>query len=151
MRFPDMPFMKRTFDLARNKGLPVKLIPYISNSQNSLLFFNNVGIKSQDSDSTGGDPFNVSGHVDPSLTSPAAVSRKVADVIRPLRNLFTADSSGNQPDITAAMAQLFKKTDTFSMRSYMFQGGMKGRDINWCQTLDGGYTGGYDRALTESK
>jgi len=151
MRFPDTPFMKRTFDLARNRGLPVKLIPYIRETSNSFLFFNNERIMNQDSDLTEDDPFDVSGYVDPSLASPAAVSQKVADVIKPFRDLFVVpDSSGNTPDIATAMAQLFNETDMFSMRSYMFQGGMRAEDISWCETLDKS-TGWYDRALTESK
>ena len=151
MRFPDTPFMKRTFDLARNRGLPVTLIPYVKETPASFLFFNNVGIRNEESSLEEDDPFNVSGHVDPSLASPAAAAQKVAEVIQPFRNLFMPDSSGNQPDIATAMAQLFEETNTFSMRSYMFQlGDMKGQDISWCETLDKS-TGWYDRALTESK
>ena len=150
MRFPDTPFMKRTFDLARNRGLPVTLIPYIRETPNSFWFFNNVGIKNQVSDLTEDDPFDVSGYVDPSLASPAAVSQKLAEVIEPFRNLFVPDSSGNQPDIATAMAVLFNETDMFSMRSYMSQGGMRAEDISWCETLTTS-TGWYDRALTESK
>ena len=149
MRFPDTPFMKRTFDLARNRGLDVELIPYVIKAPNTFLFFNNARIYSQDTD-VAGDPFNVSGYVDPNLTSPAEVAAKVADVILPFRNLFTPDSSGNQPDIATAMTKLFDVSNTFSMRSYMFQATtLSAKDISWCETLDKS-TGWYDRALTES-
>ena len=147
MRFPDTPFMKRTFNLARDRNLPVTLIPYNLKSPESFSFVNNTRIQNK---SSGDDPFHVSTHVDPKLASPAAVSKKVAELIQPFRNLFTPDSCGNQPDMAAAMVELFKQTDAFSMRSYMRQGGMRARDISWCETLEDS-TGSYDRALTESK
>ena len=150
MRFPDTPFMKRTFDLARNHGLPVTLIPYIKETSNSFHFFNNVRTKNQVSDLTEADPFRVSGHVDPKLASRAAVQEKVTKMIEEFRNLFAPKPSGNQPDIAEAMAELFEKTNAFSMRNYMIKEGMTPRDINWCETIDKS-TGWYDRALTESK
>jgi len=52
-------------------------------------------------------------------------------------------------DIATAMDTLFSETNTFTMRSYMFQGGMNAKDIHWCETLDKS-TGWYDRALTET-
>ena len=153
MRFPDTPFMKRTFDLAGNRQLPVKLIPYIMQmvkpTPNTFLFFNNARINNQDSSITG-DPFNVSGYVnDETLTTPSEVSQKVATVIQPFRDFFRA-KDGSQPNISTGMQELFDATNTFSMRSYMFQVlGMNPKDISWCETLDKS-TGWYDRALTES-
>ena len=153
MRFPDSPFMKRTFDLARNRNLPVNLIPYIMQmykpSPNTFLFFNNARIHNQD-DSVTGDPFSVSGYVDdPELTTPSEVSKKVAAVIQPFRDMFR-DSPGHKADIAAGMEQLFAATNTFSTRSYMLNPvGMNPKDISWCETLDKS-TGWYDRALTES-
>ena len=155
MRFPDTPFMKRVFDLATNRNLPVRLIPYIMQMvkplPNTFLFYNNAGVKNQDSSVTS-DPFNVSSYVnDPGLTTPQGVSQKVAEVLQRFRNLFRAPTPGGQlPDISKAMAELFRLTDKFSMRSYMFDPvGMDSRQINWCETLDKS-TGWYDRALTES-
>ena len=149
MRFPDTPFMKRTFDLAQNRSLPVKFIQYNMQVPNTILFYNNRGITSQDAN-VSGDPFHVAGYVDPGLTSPGAVYQQIATVIQPFRKLFEPDSSGNLPKISDAMATLFEKTNRFSMRSYMFQTTtLTARDINWCETLDKS-TGWYDRALTES-
>lgn len=150
MRFPDSPFMKRTFDLARNRGLKVKLIPYImqmTNPPNTWLLFNNSRINNQSS--VTGDPFNVSSYVaDPNLRTPEGVANQVSEVIQPFRNYFR-HTEGQSTDIAAGMETLFKETDQFSMRSYMFQKGMESKAINWCETLDKS-TGWYDRALTES-
>ena len=153
MRFPDTPFMKRVFDLATNRKLPVKLIPYIMQmvepSPNTFLFYNNARINNQAPNVTG-DPFSVSGYVtDSSLTTPQGVSQKVAEVLQPFRDLFRAQSGEQPPDIASAMSDLFGLTNKFSMRSYMFGLGMNARDISWCETLDKS-TGWYDRALTES-
>jgi hypothetical protein len=151
MRFPDTPFMKRTFDLARNRGLNVKLIPYIMqmvDPPNTFLFFNNSRINNQQS--VTGDPFNVTSYVDePDLRTPQGVSKKVGEVIQPFRDMFRAPL-GQHADIATAMDRLFKETNTFSMRSYMFAGGINAKNISWCETLDKS-TGWYDRALTESE
>ena len=150
MRFPDTPFMARTFDLARNRNLPVKLtIPYIMQTSADIMFFNNVGVSNPDS--VTGDPFNVESYIqDPTLTTPSEVSHKVATVIQPFRDYFRPDSSGIRPSIASGMQKLFDATDTFSMRSYMFNQGITPQDVSWCETLDDS-TGAYDRALTESK
>ena len=153
MRFPRTPFMKRTFDLAEKRKLPVELIPYINQmvppSANTFSFFNNARINNQDSNVTG-DPFNVRTYVsDPNLRTPGGVSRQVATMIQPFRDLFRTSSSGVQPDIATSMEALFTATNKFSMRSYMFLRGMSAKSISWCETLDKS-TGAYDRALTES-
>ena len=140
MRFPNTPFMKRTYDLAKNRGLQVSLdVPYIMSSPNTIMYFNG---NTANEDSSG-DPFHVSDYVDQGLTSPSEVQARVAGVIQPFRNLFI------QTDIATAMSKLFSETNKYSMRSYMFLGGMNSQDINWCETLDKS-TGWYDRALTES-
>ena len=154
MRFPDTPFMKRTFDLAENRGLNVKLIPYIMqmvNPPNTWLLYNNARVNNQDS-SVAGDPFNVRGYInDPSLSTPQAVHQKVAEVIQPFRDLFRPPPPGEkQRSIKESMDILFEQTNQFSMRSYMFAGGMNAKDIHWCETIDKS-TGWYDRALTESE
>lgn len=154
MRFPDTPFMKRVFDLAQNRSLPLKLIPFIMQmvepNANTFLFYNNARVNNRDTSITG-DPFNVASYVnDTTLTTPAEVSQKVAAVIQPFRDLFRPDSSGKQPDIAAGMETLFELTNQYSMRTYMFEVlGMDAKDIHWCETLDKS-TGWYDRALTES-
>jgi len=145
MRFPDTPFMARTFDLARKRSLPVKLIPYIMQAKNTFLCYNGKSIYSDEANLTP-DPFNVSGYVSQGLTTPQEVTQKVAQVLEPFRSFFLP---GHQPSIEAAMTQLFHETNAFSMRSYMLLRGMSTEDISWCETLDKS-TGWYDRALTES-
>jgi len=145
MRFPDTPFMARTFDLARNRKLSVTLIPYTIQADNTFLCYNGTSVYSQDSNLTA-DPFNVSSCVSQGLTQPKEVAAQVAKMIDPFRNYFMP---GNSPNIETAMAQLFTDTNRFSMRSFMLERGMRSNDINWCETLDKS-TGWYDRALTES-
>ena len=153
MRFPDTPFMKRTFDLARNRNLKVKLILYIMQmvapSANTWLLYNNARANNQ-APSVTSDPFGVSGYVpDPSLATPEGVSMKVAEVLQPFRDLFRESPEGTL-DMAAAMDILFERTNNFSMRSYMAQNGTSASDISWCETLSDS-TGAYDRAFTECK
>jgi len=124
MRFPNTSFMKRLYDLATNRSLSVKLIPYVMQMiepANTFLFYNNARTNNQDSE-------------------------RVASVLQTFRDLFTV-----QPlDIATAMDRLFERTNRYSMRSYMLETQeMSARDISWCETLDKS-TGWYDRALTES-
>lgn len=154
MRFPDTPFMKRTFDLARNRGLNLKLIPYIVqmvNPPNTWLFYNNARVNNQDSSITG-DPFDIQGYVtDQSLTTPQGAHKRVAEILQPFRDLFRPRQKMPPPDIADAIRTLFEETDKFSVRSYMFVNGMSDQDVHWCETLDKSGTGWYDRSLTQGK
>jgi len=152
MRFPDTPFMKRVFDLAENRNLPVKLIPYIMQmvepTPNTFLFYNNSRVNNQDSSITG-DPFNVSSYVtDQDLTTPQGVAQKVASEIQGFRDMFRSNPGRPPPNIATEMAVLFEMTNQYSMRSHMLSLSMDPRDINWCETLNKS-TGSYDRALTQ--
>ena len=153
MRFPDTPFMKRTFDLARNRGLGLKLIPFImamvEPMTNTLLFYNNARVNNR-APSVTDDPFHVSAYVDdPNIRTPEGVSAKVLEVLQPFRDLFRSSPQG-PPNITAAVNTIFEEADKYSMRSYMYQNGLSTGDINWCETLDKS-TEWYDQGLTESK
>ena len=153
MRFPDTPFMKRTFDLARNRNLTLTLIPYIlqmiAPSANTWLLYNNARASNQVPSVTD-DPFGVSSYItDSTLRTPAGVSAKVEEVLQPFRDLFRTSPAGT-PDMASAMDVLFEQTNNYSTRSYMFQNGTSADDINWCETLDKS-TGWYDRAFTESE
>ncbi|KAF9648690.1 hypothetical protein BDM02DRAFT_2079180 [Thelephora ganbajun] len=152
MRFPDTPFMKRTFDLARNRGLPVNLIPYITQmvepSPNTFLFYNNARVNNG-APSIIDNPFNVDHINDPSLRTPEGVFQRVAEVLRPFRGLFRVEPGDPPLDVAKAMKDLYKWTDRLSMRSCMSTVfGMSAKDISWCETLDKS-TGSYDQALTE--
>ncbi|KAF9648704.1 hypothetical protein BDM02DRAFT_3260885 [Thelephora ganbajun] len=153
MRFPDTPFMKRTFDLVRNRGLSVKLIPYIRNmvepSPNTFLFYNNARVNNGAPSATD-NPFNVDHVDDPSLRTPEGVSQRVAEVLRPFRGLFRVDPWDPPLDIAKAMEDLSKWVDRLSMRSCMSNIlGMSAREISWCETLDKA-TGSYNQALAET-
>ena len=153
MRFSDTPFMKRTFDLARNRGLKLKLIPFIMQMvepmANTWLLYNNARVSNQ-APSVTDDPFHLSGFLtEPSLRTPEGVSGKVYGVFQPFRDLFRSSPQGT-PDIATAIDTLFEQTNNFSLRSYMYQGGTSSEDINWCETLSAS-TAWYDRSFTESK
>jgi hypothetical protein len=144
--------MKRTFDLARNRGLKLKLINYILQMvmpmTNTFLLYNTARASNQ-APSVTTDPFHVTDYItDPSLGTPEGVSHKVTEVLQPFRDLFRTSPEGT-PDIATSMDTLFELTNNFSTRSYMFQNGTAAQDISWCETLDKS-TGWYDRAFTES-
>ena len=151
MQFPDTPFMKRVFDLVRNRGLNVKLIPFIRQMvdlPHTFLYYNSNRVNNR-APSVSPDPFSVSKYINnPNIRTPEGVSSTLSEVIQPFRDYFRP-VDGKTPDIGTAMDQLLKETNNFSMRSYMLQKGITSKDINWCETLDQS-TGWYDRALTES-
>ena len=155
MRYPDTPFMKRTFDLFRNRGLQgIDLIPYtleMVDPPNTWLYFNSVRVNNRDEDVTG-DPFKVKGYVnDQSLTTQKAVLDKLQEVIQPFRDLFRPREDGSYPDIAQAIDALFQATNKFSLRSYMLMAkDMDPKDINWCQTLTDA-EGTFDLSLTQCK
>ena len=145
--------MNRVFDLARNRNLPVKLIPYIMDmvdSPNKFLFFNNARVHNNDP-SVAGDSFNILDYIEEvDLTTPQNVNQKIMEVLQPFRNLFKPRVCGKVPDIATAIDHLYDRTDKYSMRAYMTQVlKMDDKDIHWCETLDK-TTGWYDRALAES-
>ena len=154
MRFPRTPFMRRTFDLieSEERGLKgLKLIPYVFKAQYTQDFFNNVHLADGNLTKSD-DPFGVKAHVtDSRLATPEGVEEVVAEILQPFRNLFMTSKSGKKLDIEDSMKLLFKRTNHFSMRTYMLLvHQMSPNDVHWCETLDGS-TGLYDRALTESK
>ena len=133
MRFPDVPFMKRVFDLARNRNLPVKLIPYIMDmppeSRHTFLCYNGHS-KRNDASSLTGDPFEVSSYVQ-ELRTPEDAERKVSEVLRPFRDPFRPQADGKAPNIADAMKKLFEKAAGYSMRTYMSKvHKMKNSDIS---------------------
>jgi hypothetical protein len=57
MRFPGIPFMKRTFDLIKHVGLEDKLIDYVLDANENLSFFNGMCFTQAELDHMGPDPF----------------------------------------------------------------------------------------------
>ena len=156
MRYPDTPFMKRTFDLITNWGLGVGLIPYIMETPNSFLFYNNTRVRRQEQGVLNLGPDVGDYLIDETLATNPGVVQKVREVLQPFRQLFVAplaEAGENPPppDIAVSMEQLFGQTNNHSMKSHMLLvEGMNPKDVHWCETLDKS-TGWYDLALTESK
>ena len=154
MRFPDTPFMKRTFELA--KRLDVELIPNIIHMEdppNTRLFYNgNRAFNKPHSEGDDEDPFNVRNHLhEESLATHKGVDEKVRKLFQEFRDLFRPQSPGASPPcIETAMNELFKRTNNYTMRSFMLEKGVDSRDIHWCETIKIA-TGWYDRALAQGK
>lgn len=150
MRFPNTPFMKRTFDLF--KRLNVKLIDYIFNNTATRDYY----------------PYDADGYVPQSYYKEGTVAI-VDSVLDPFRELFARNP------IAEAVTQLMQ-FDAYSTRSWMtvtvpFSGSNTTRHdslpdpmgiqiaaqrkiypssvVNWVETHDTS-TGSYDRALTEA-
>jgi hypothetical protein len=57
MRFPDIPFMKRTFKLIEDLGFNDKLVDYVLSQDNNLNYFNGICLTNEELDNAGPDPF----------------------------------------------------------------------------------------------
>ena len=133
MRYPDTPFMKRTFNLMKNRGLNINLIDYIFTAPNTFQWY----------------PIGPFGEV-PEEHIEMGVENIVRGVLAPFKAFFKV-----QPiDIDKAM-EVLMRVDAFSTRSYMSIGihplskPYPSSTIHWCETMDGS-TGRYDSALTEA-
>ena len=152
MRFADVPFMRRVFDLSDDRGLGVQRIQYIMDmppgSRHTFLFYNNA--RTNNGVAAPGNPFNVANYLEgPQLATPENVHQRIREVLQPSRNLFRA-GPGGAPDIALAINNLYALTNGRSMRAYMSEEfDMSDKQISWCETLDKS-TGWYDRALAES-
>lgn len=126
MRFPDTPFMKRTFDLIERLGLDGKLIDYNFQSEHTISHY----------------PYCPEGYVPREYLNQGA-QKIIDDVLKGPRELFKERST-----IKEALANLKTKYDCYSTRSFMIKEGYPSSVINWCETMDKS-TGSYDRAFTE--
>ncbi|KZS88540.1 FAD/NAD(P)-binding domain-containing protein [Sistotremastrum niveocremeum HHB9708] len=142
MRFPDTPFMKRTFDLLRNRNLGVDLIDYYFKSDNTFRCYNGI---SYSTDPAGKDPFRVKDYISANFRELEGVNKFLDWVLDEPRQLFVKN------DITTATELLFKNYDSYSTRSWVAHKEPKltTSDILWLETIDKS-TGWYDRALTET-
>ncbi|OCH88855.1 hypothetical protein OBBRIDRAFT_62977 [Obba rivulosa] len=158
MRFPNTPFMKRTFSLADE--LDVKRIPYAMKASNTFTHYN--GRQVQGVSALSGDPYGVARYVDPdnripNAPLPEAVHRSVSDALgvpgsspsarlRPL-DLFTGDNF----DLDLAFQQLYGSFDKYTMRTWLqeYYPSWTVAVINWCERIDRS-RGWYDRALVET-
>ena len=156
MRFRDTAFMKRTFNLFRMEKLKLKLIPYIRemvDHPHTFLYFNNnrsYNWASPDADEQ--DPFKVNSPKflgNDKLATHRAVRTKVAEVIKPFRDIFRPRSDGTLPKVGEPLELFLRATDRWSMRTYMLtESKMDANDVSWCEALDSA-TGTYDLSLSQ--
>lgn len=146
MRFPDSPFMKRTFDLVNRQPpiltSPPEMIPYIFEAPNTYLYFN--GVQTANVSTLPPNPFDISPSYVPASVLAAGQPAAIIDAaLDEPRQLFVTNK------IQDAMTQLYETYDQYSMRSWLESRGLSSSAINYCETLDKS-TGWYDRALTET-
>lgn len=156
MRFPDTPFMRRTFDLVQNpkRGLTgVNLIPYTKVAGKTLMYFNNTLVcPDLTTPPTVVDPFGlndgtVPSYIDPTYLQPGQPQAFLEnEIYGPLKQPFLATPL----DFQEAFETLYANYDQYSLRSYLIEKfNLSTADIHYMETFDKS-TGWYDRALTES-
>jgi hypothetical protein len=148
MRFPDTSFMKRTFDLARNRlGLTPKMLPYIRNTDAEILHYNGISVpKLKVNSNPGLDYFNFS----------ESNGGNIPDEYVKLTSTFFWDN------ILGELRQLFVdypfdvaynkliELDGHSVTSYLtFVKKVPFEVIKWYETLED-RTGIFDEGLTET-
>jgi hypothetical protein len=161
MRFPDTPFMKRTFDLAEKlQDRGVKLIPYKFEADNTFKFFNGVHVPRLPGEPplNPADPYNINvtttynpnSYVPPSFDRflvPEEITRYLEGVLARLKTFFIHDRSHNFNHDMQRTIQVF---DKYTMRTYLSEiEKLPPSVINLFETFDKS-TGWYDRALTET-
>ena len=154
MRYPDIPFMKRGFDLIHDKlRIGAKLIPVIMSNDNTFLHFNNHGItKSEynriDKGSSVVDAFGIGTKQNKDGSIPEDYLREghkklYERALHPLRQYFV-----DKP-FPEAFKQLMKH-DMYSVRDYMsLVLGYPNPVIRWIETMEW-RTGMFDASLTET-
>ncbi|KZT21397.1 FAD/NAD(P)-binding domain-containing protein [Neolentinus lepideus HHB14362 ss-1] len=146
MRFPDTPYMRRTFDLVRDRlSLSSKLIPYKFHADNNLMYFNHRRYQPYPPPSSPpADPFGARGYVPDKYLSPENPAAIVDKVLEPWRKPF-------EVNIETALQNLYTQ-DKYTMRSHMSlkcDPPYPSSVINWCETMDES-TKAYDRAFVET-
>lgn len=150
MRFPNTPFMWRTYDLA--KRLNMKWLDYIMDNDSTFYFFNGNRINAKQLSEV--DPFGVNkGAVPDYIDSQFVASNQPSTFISTVVvGPIIAPFAEPDVDIEKAMGDMYQKYDKYSMRSYLFQlpnYNISSADVHYMETLDKS-TGWYDRALTET-
>jgi hypothetical protein len=157
MRFPNTPFMKRTFELVNyiNKSSPGKLkwIKYAFKSDNTFTYYNGVRLTTSSSDLTASDPYRINAYTphyipDPyvDLLCPTTLQQTLETIMQRLKADFKT------MHIDAAMKKLIRTYDKHSMRSYLtFSADYQypSEVIDLLEVFDKS-TGWYDRALVET-
>ncbi|KAI0697874.1 hypothetical protein BC835DRAFT_1305033 [Cytidiella melzeri] len=147
MRFPDSPFMKRTFDLVKKRLQGIKLIDYHFDdaiSKQTYHMFNGVRYQGPPN-ATHPDPYQVTSYVPLEFRSMKAVDALYKSALKRFRKFFVDYPN----DLGKAVRLMVDAGDNYSLRTYMFHV-MKipHSVINYVETFNMS-TGAYDRALTE--
>jgi monoamine oxidase len=152
MRFPDIPFMKRVFDLIRDdKNSPIadqlEIIDYVMDNPNNLNFYN--GILKTDAELDPDlkppppvDPFHTG--VNPPDGPPNTYSNMIAAALGPFKQALVENFDVGWENLM--------QWDEHSTRDYMafvMDPPYPDDIINWCETFDSA-TNLYDCALSES-
>lgn len=152
MRYPDIPFMSRTFDLVRHKlKIEKKLIPVIMSNDNTILHFNGHRI-TKGQYKKGGQGIDVFGIGINDSTKDGYIPEKYLHqghgvlydkALQPLRQYFV-----DEP-FPEAFEKLMKH-DMDSVRDYMSRElGYPNAVIRWIETMEW-RTGMFDASLTET-
>ncbi|KZS87731.1 hypothetical protein SISNIDRAFT_470756 [Sistotremastrum niveocremeum HHB9708] len=144
MRFPDTQWMKRTFDLVRNRGLQgLEFIPYLLKSDHTFNCYNGSSVVDLSKDPV--DPFKVSTYVSTSdYANPLKARAIIGDALEEPRQLFRDN------DLETAIKLLFEQYDSYSMRAWLLVKNptLTSSDLHWIQTV-GASTGTFDRGLAD--
>jgi hypothetical protein len=158
MRFPDTPFMKRTFQLAEKVN--VKQIPYYFQADHTFKFFNGVHVPRLPGEPPldENDPYNINTTTEFNRQSyiPSPDFQKflnpevIADFLGDLMMEFKEDFRTHSGDYKEAMRLTIAKYDKYTMRSYLSEVvKLPAAVINVMETFDKS-TGWFDRALVET-
>ncbi|KAI1501590.1 hypothetical protein F5X99DRAFT_382386 [Biscogniauxia marginata] len=142
MRYPEIPSMKRTFELFQLTGMP--LIPYYLSGPNTPSLFNDRFF------TDGPDPYHVS------VKNKGSVPDDVVDnVSRILQEAFGPYKKKLAENFDEGFKELMK-VDDFSTREFLKRGGPDGRQttynffaIQWMETMNTS-TNLFDQAFSES-
>lgn len=152
MRFPDIDFMKRTFDLVRNRlKISNKLIPVIMGNPNTFYHFNGIRAKRSDylNKDKATDTFKVgitSTNKDwdiPQEYIEKGHKKLYDEALSPLKDLFVTNSF---PDAFKELVNY----DSYSVKSYMSVVMKYPQSvIRWIETMEW-RTGMFDAGLTDT-
>ena len=144
MRYPDIPTMKRTFDLFRMKSINLPLIPYYLKSSKTPSLFNDRFF------APGPDPYHVSAKNGGSV--PDDVVDNVDTILKAAFGPYKKQLAKNFKKGFEAL----KKVDDFSTREFLKRGGPDGKQphydffaIQWMETQNTS-TNLFDQAFSES-
>ena len=165
MRFPEIPFMKRVFDLFQRIRIKDLLIPYTYNHPNNLLYYNLQPPVTSEVAAQAVDYFHVSvshGGIVPDSYAEESSDHWISKIYDLFKELFTGMDDPDPEASGHAFQKAWKELtsqDHFSTRGYMLAGQAGKPDnapgpypnsvVHWLEKVDSA-TGLYDEAFVES-